>query len=168
MRHYDVTSQTMRHKLKRRHHPCDIRALCHKPCDIKYCRSHMISVWIIEVTFIYILISYIIINSNALGRVGRREQSGSIEPKNPQKLRCLSCKSSLIAIKLSTRCPSIYVDRDRTNFCQLGTRFKKKSRFSPLYLCAWDKDFLNPITSLDICIEFTIGESPRVCSKYSH
>ena len=34
MRHYDVTSQTMRHYLKWRHHPCDIRALCHKPCGI--------------------------------------------------------------------------------------------------------------------------------------
>ena len=31
MRHYDVTSHTLRHYLKRRHYPCDIRALRHKP-----------------------------------------------------------------------------------------------------------------------------------------
>ena len=45
MRHYNVTSQTMRHYLKRRHHPC----------DIKYCRLHVIRLWTNEMAFIYIL-----------------------------------------------------------------------------------------------------------------
>ena len=65
----------------------------------------------------------------------------------------------------------------RTNLCHLGTWFKK-GRFSPLwYLCAWDKDFfpfdyitryLHTWVVLRLCIILIIGESPKVCSKYSH
>ena len=95
----------------------------------------------------------------------------------------------IIILYLRARCPSIFssiaielnVPRDafssiaiELTFVILGHGFKK-SRFSPLwYLCAWDKDFSSPLTSLDICIPrwcyccviFIIGESPRVCSKY--
>ena len=55
MWHYDVMSQTMRHHLKRSHHPWDIRVLRHKPCNIKYCRPHVINLWTNEMAFIYIL-----------------------------------------------------------------------------------------------------------------
>ena len=34
MWHYDLTSGTMRHYLKRHKHPCDFRTLHHKPCNM--------------------------------------------------------------------------------------------------------------------------------------
>ena len=68
---------------------------------------------------------------------------------------------------LRARCPSIFssiaiklnVPRDDFSSIAIELIFVisghgfKKSRFNPFwYLCAWDKDFLSPITSLDICI----------------
>ena len=87
-------------------------------------------------------------------------------------------------MKFRARCPSIFsliaielnVPRDdfsssdRTNFCHLGTRFQK-SRFSPLwYLCAYGQGRFKSeyimLVVLQLCLIFTIGESPCVCSKY--
>ena len=87
-------------------------------------------------------------------------------------------KATCIKVKLRARCPSIFssvaielnVPRDdfscaiELTFVILGHGFKK-SRFSPLwYLCAWDTRYLHTWVLLRLCIIFTIGESPRVCS----
>ena len=54
---YNVTSQTMQHYLKWRHHTCNIRALGHKPCDIKYCHLTWLASgpikWILFISLIY-------------------------------------------------------------------------------------------------------------------
>ena len=43
IQHYDVISQTMRHHIVWPHHPCNIKASGHKPCDINTCLLHVIS-----------------------------------------------------------------------------------------------------------------------------
>ena len=63
-------------------------------------------------------------------------------------------------------------DRDRTNFCHLGTRLKKKKVQSSLIsVTSGTRIFFKTdciSLHLHIFIVFTICESPRVCSKYRH
>ena len=79
-------------------------------------------------------------------------------------MRCPSIFSS-IAIELNVPHDEFSSITIELTFVLLERGFKKAGSDS------WNKDFLNPITSVYICIlrlgGVTIGESPRVCSKYT-
>ena len=103
----------------------------------------------------------------------------------------LSAEPNKLAIKLRARCPSIFssiaielnIPRDdfssiaiQLTFVILGHALKKAG--SVLYdICApgtrifksdYITRYLHTWVVLLLCIIFTIGESPRVCSKYIH
>ena len=64
----------------------------------------------------------------------------------------LSVNLSSIAIELNVPRDDFSLIAIELTFVAFGHGFKNAGSSPLLYLCAWDKDVLSPITSLDICI----------------
>ena len=80
------------------------------------------------------------------------------------RARCPSILRS-IAIKLNVPRDEFSLIAIELIFVTLGHGFKKAGSVLLDIRESWEKDC---IIYLLLCIAFTIGESPRVCSKYGH
>ena len=91
------------------------------------------------------------------------------------RARCPSIFSS-IAIELNVPCDDFSSIAIELIFVILGRGFKKPVQSSMIFVrlgqglfkSDYITRYMHTWVVLRLCIIFTIGESPRVCSKYSH